>query len=88
MHPAYRQEWPSPGLQGLPWGRCWRIESGKPLPAVHGVVTTGSNWRFLRLEGSLARIDNREYYLQQIGSILGILCHIVRAAAAAQPRAE
>jgi hypothetical protein len=48
-------------------------------------VTTGTNWRFLRLEGAVAKIDIREYYLQEIGRILGILCDVVRRAMAAPP---
>ncbi len=43
---------------------------------VHGAVTTGNNWRFLRLDGATAAIDGREYYLPQLGKILGILVHL------------
>jgi hypothetical protein len=43
---------------------------------VHGAVTTGSIWRFLKLEGSVAFIDLPEYYFHQIGKILGILLAI------------
>jgi hypothetical protein len=46
----------------------------QPAPArIHGAVTTGSNWRFLRLEGSRVFIDSSEYYLDQLERILGIL---------------
>jgi hypothetical protein len=53
---------------------------GIMLPAVHGLVTTGSNWRFLRLIGTDAWIDRNEYYLHDLGRILGVLSHVVRAA--------
>jgi len=53
--------------------------SGAMLPAVHGVVTTGSNWRFMRLEGADAWVDSREHYLHEMGRILGILCELVRS---------
>jgi hypothetical protein len=43
------------------------------LRTVHGVVTTGSIWRFLKLQNSVVLIDRPEYYLQQVGQILGIL---------------
>lgn len=56
---------------------------GTPLPVVHGVVTTGNIWRFLRLRGADAWIDRREYYLRDLGRIIGVLCHIVREARAA-----
>ncbi len=43
---------------------------------VHGAVTTGSIWRFLRLEGNVVTIDLPEYYFHQLGKILGILLAI------------
>jgi hypothetical protein len=43
---------------------------------VHGAVTTGSNWRFLKLDGTQVFIDPPEYYLDQAGKILGILVSI------------
>jgi hypothetical protein len=52
--------------------------SGVVLPSVHGVVTTGSNWRFLRLIGTDAWIDRREYYIHDLDRILGVLCRVVR----------
>jgi hypothetical protein len=41
--------------------------------AVYGAVTTGSIWRFLKLEGTGLTIDRREYYLDRVGKVLGIL---------------
>jgi hypothetical protein len=54
---------------------------GKPLPAVHGCVTSGNLWRFLRLAGKKLNIDLPEYYLRDAGKILGILVTIARAGA-------
>jgi hypothetical protein len=51
---------------------------GTPLPAVFGCVTSGSNWRFLKLEGSRLFIDRVEYYLHDLAKILGILVSIAR----------
>jgi hypothetical protein len=44
---------------------------------IHGVVTTGSIWQALRLEGQTIWIDRREYHIEQPGRILGILFHMV-----------
>lgn len=44
---------------------------------VHGVVTTGSVWRFLRLEGSTVDLDRKEYYLDEVDRIVGVLKHMV-----------
>ncbi len=49
---------------------------GKPLAAVHGCVTSGSDWRFLRLKGTALNIDGTEYYLGDAAKILGILISI------------
>ncbi|MGC1307204.1 MAG: hypothetical protein WA885_08250 [Phormidesmis sp.] len=48
-----------------------------PISTVYGVVTTGSNWKFLRLQGNVAEADLREYYLSDVGKLLGILRHCV-----------
>ena len=40
---------------------------------IQGVVTTGSLWKFLRLEGEAVSIGRREYYLDQVETILAIL---------------
>ena len=49
---------------------------GNPIPTIHGVVTTGTNWRFLQLESQQVRIDQREYYIDSVEKILGILLTI------------
>lgn len=46
-----------------------------PIPAIYGVITTGSNWKFLRLRGNIVEVDFDEYYLNDVGKILGILRH-------------
>jgi hypothetical protein len=40
---------------------------------LYGAVTTGNTWRFANLDGDVAWIDRPEYYLLQVGKILGIL---------------
>lgn len=44
---------------------------------VYGAVTTGERWKFLELEGTAARIDSEDYYLEHIGKIMGILWHLL-----------
>lgn len=51
---------------------------GTALPAVFGCVTSGSNWRFLKLQGTTLWIDRPEYYLGDAAKILGILVSIAR----------
>ena len=44
---------------------------------VFGLVTTGSNWKFLKLEQQNLSIDYDEYLISQSDKILGILLHIM-----------
>lgn len=51
--------------------------SGREPSAIHGAVTTGNAWRFLRLAGSVVTIDAPEYYIDRLEKIVGILLHCV-----------
>jgi hypothetical protein len=46
---------------------------GKALEVIYGAVTSGTNWRFLKLQGQTIEIDESEYYINQVDRILGIL---------------
>jgi hypothetical protein len=41
---------------------------------IYGAISTGTNWRFLRLELQELFIDRTEYFILQLDQILGILC--------------
>ncbi|MEB3338742.1 MAG: hypothetical protein VKJ46_14830 [Leptolyngbyaceae bacterium] len=43
------------------------------IPVIYGAVTTGNIWKFLRLKNTLVEIDLTEYFIGQLGKILGIL---------------
>jgi hypothetical protein len=58
--------------------RLFNEREGTPLPAVFGCVTSGSIWRFLKLDQSKLFIDRAEYYLRDAAKILGILVSIAR----------
>jgi len=55
-------------------------QSNAAVPAVFGVVTTGSAWKFLRLQGAVLTLDLKEYYIDNPGKILAVLEHIVKGA--------
>ena len=42
---------------------------------VYGAVTTGSIWKFLQINGTVVEADLDEYYLNDVGKVLGILKH-------------
>jgi hypothetical protein len=50
---------------------------GNPTDPTFGCVTTGSNWKFLRLSDSTLTIDQTEYTIQQVDRLLGILTYMV-----------
>lgn len=43
------------------------------IEIVYGAVTTGSLWKFMRLKGKTIEIDVNEYFIGNVGKILGIL---------------
>lgn len=43
------------------------------VPMIYGVVTTGSNWKFLRLVEKTAYVDVTEYYIKEVERIVGII---------------
>lgn len=56
--------------------RLFNEHAHNSIPVVHGAVTTGTNWRFLQLEANTLRIDDREYYIDNVDKIMGILTSI------------
>lgn len=51
--------------------------AGRDVPVIHGGVTTGVNWKFLRLVGSQLTFDLSEYTIHQPDRLLGLLAHMV-----------
>jgi hypothetical protein len=47
------------------------------VPIIHGAVTTGDRWKFLRLEGQAVTIGLREYLVPPVEQILGILVSLI-----------
>jgi len=57
--------------------RIFNESEGNKRNAVYGLVTTGSIWRFLKLEDDKIYIDKKEYFIESLDRILGILSQIV-----------
>ncbi|MBF0225261.1 MAG: hypothetical protein HQK76_07375 [Desulfobacterales bacterium] len=58
--------------------RIFNEQKENKIDNIFGIVTTGSNWRFLKLEKVLY-IDSKEYYIQQIDKIMGIMLYMIRS---------
>jgi hypothetical protein len=67
--------------------RLFNQQRGHALPRIYGVVTTGSLWRFLRLEGDVVSLDLREYPISELGRVVGILVSMLRAENTGEARA-
>ncbi|MBD2210290.1 hypothetical protein H6G27_10415 [Nostoc linckia FACHB-104] len=53
--------------------QLYNQDNQQEVKTIYGVVTSGTNWRFLILEGLTAYIDAVEYYINDVNKILGIL---------------
>lgn len=56
-------------------------KEGNQIPIIYGVMTSGTVWRFLKLEGNALDVDVAEYYVKDVGKILGILSSLLKGAA-------
>ncbi|CAK0769144.1 conserved hypothetical protein [Gammaproteobacteria bacterium] len=56
-------------------------KEGQQLSAIYGVITTGSNWRFLKYKDKTAFIDLDEYPIENVGRIIGILLQMINQSA-------
>ncbi|MEH2199427.1 hypothetical protein [Nostoc sp.] len=57
--------------------KLFNEREGNNIQAIYGTVTTGTSWKFLKLIGQVIEIDLSEYYINDIGKIIGILSTIV-----------
>jgi hypothetical protein len=48
-------------------------QEGNQIKSIYGAVTTGDIWKFLQLTESHLSIDLKNYYINEINHILGIL---------------
>jgi hypothetical protein len=59
--------------------REFNAKSSAGVSRVYGVVTTGSAWKFLQLSGSDLTLDLEEYFIAELGRIMGILVAILKS---------
>lgn len=46
---------------------------GNQILTIYGGVTTGTNWKFMRLTDKIVEVDPNEYFLSNVNKIIGIL---------------
>lgn len=52
-------------------------QEGNQVTNIYGVVTSGTAWRFVKLEGRTVSVDVVEYYISNVEKILGIFIAIL-----------
>ncbi len=67
-------------LRGIPQclaelvaAQIFNAAAERSIETLYGIVTTGTEWKFLRLRGMEALIDSDEYFLNQPEKIVGII---------------
>ncbi len=50
---------------------------GATQPYIFGCVTTGNDWKFMKLEGKIIFMDTEIRYLENVASIIGIFQNII-----------
>lgn len=58
--------------------KIFNEQENQNIPTIYGVVTSGTNWKFLKLTDNLIEIDLSEYYLDSLPKILGILINTIK----------
>lgn len=49
------------------------------MPYIYGAVTSGDEWKFLKLSNDIVYIDQMSYYINDIKKIIAILIHILNS---------
>ena len=55
----------------------FNAERGNNIPCIYGATTSGTDWRFLKLESQNLHIDTQFYSIHECDRILGILASMV-----------
>ena len=55
----------------------FNAEEDNDIPCIYGATTSGTEWRFLKLEGKRLYIDMLPYSIERCDKILGILASMV-----------
>jgi hypothetical protein len=57
--------------------RIFNEDRNEPIHIIHGAVTNGNAWRFVRLEGALLKIDTDIYTTDNLARLLGALQYLI-----------
>ena len=52
----------------------------EPITQIFGATTTGTHWKFLRLRDTQVTLDADDYFIRDVGKIIGILLQMAETA--------
>ena len=55
-------------------------QKNNQISCIYGIITTGSNWKFLRLRKNQVDIEAWEHFIGNLEDLLGILIYIIKEA--------
>jgi hypothetical protein len=56
--------------------KIFNEKEGHPIEQIYGAVTTGNQWKFIKLENDIAYVDSQDYYIDRLEDIMGILARM------------
>ena len=65
-------------LAELVAAQMFNAAQGQSIATLYGVVTSGTEWKFLRLEGTDATVDSDIYFLADVEKIVGIVLSMLQ----------
>jgi hypothetical protein len=57
--------------------QIFNAKKANAVDTIYGAVTTGNQWKFLKLYQNIASIDIKDYYIDRLEEIIGILLIMV-----------
>lgn len=57
--------------------KSYNEQKGKKIDLIYGCVTTGDNWKFMKLENNIIYVDKKTYYLGELEELLGAFQTII-----------
>ena len=64
-------------IAGMVGAQTANRDAGRAVPQIFGIVTTGTTWKFLRLDGACVTLDVGEYYIDNLPRLMGVLRRVV-----------
>ncbi|MEM0981400.1 MAG: hypothetical protein AAGH78_14135 [Cyanobacteria bacterium P01_H01_bin.58] len=65
-------------LAAMVAARLFDEREGQIIDPIYGAVTTGNQWKFLSLQDSTAYVDLKDYYIDRLEDIMGVLVGMIQ----------